>query len=280
MRSGSRCAGGTRYGIPAPAILSLARTSRLAIVGSDTRNARAISAVVRPASVRSVSATRPSSGSAGWQQVKISRSRSSSIPLSSSGSFIGVGSSSASAATSASSSALPSRSRRSRSIARLRATVVSHAPGRRGTPSRGQRRSASANASCAHSSARSQSPVRLIRVATIAAPLLAERRRRPRVVRPASLRPRTVAPRSIPYAGDRVLGGHLDRLVEVGALEDVVAGDVLLGLGERAVGEHDLAVADADGRRVGRSTATGCPAGARRVRPSRSPTRSCPAACP
>ena len=49
------------------------------MVGSVTRNARAISAVVSPASVRSVSATRASSGSAGWQQVKISRSRSSAM---------------------------------------------------------------------------------------------------------------------------------------------------------------------------------------------------------
>jgi hypothetical protein len=46
-------------------ILPLARTRRLAIVGSATRKARAISAVVRPATVRSVSATRASSESAG-----------------------------------------------------------------------------------------------------------------------------------------------------------------------------------------------------------------------
>ena len=81
MRSGSRCAGGTRYGIPACWIFCLARTSRLAIVGSLARNARAISAVVSPASVRRVSATRASSDSAGWQQVNISRSRSSGTPL-------------------------------------------------------------------------------------------------------------------------------------------------------------------------------------------------------
>jgi hypothetical protein len=61
--------------------LALARTSRFAIVASDTRQARAISAVLRPASVRSVSATRASSDSAGWQQVNSSRSRSSAIPL-------------------------------------------------------------------------------------------------------------------------------------------------------------------------------------------------------
>ena len=63
--------------MPAALILRLARTSRWAIVGSGTRNARAISAVVRPPSVRSVSATCASVASAGWQQVKISSSRSS-----------------------------------------------------------------------------------------------------------------------------------------------------------------------------------------------------------
>ncbi len=170
MRSGSRCAGGTRYGIPARSILCLARTRRLAIVGSGMRNAFAISAVVRPASARSVSATRPSSGSAGWQQVKISRRRSSSISSASSNRS-GIASSWVSDCGSASRPACWSSSaerapRRSRSIARLPATVVNQAPGRCGIPSRGQRRSASANASCAQSSARSQFPVRLISVAT------------------------------------------------------------------------------------------------------------------
>ena len=47
--------------------------------------------------------------------------------------------------------------------------------------------------------------------------------------------------------GDRVLGRHLDRLVQVAGLDDVEAGDLLLGLGERAVGDQHLAVADAGG---------------------------------
>jgi len=47
------------------------------MVVSCTRKARAISATVRPATMRNVSATRVSIASAGWQQVKISRSRSS-----------------------------------------------------------------------------------------------------------------------------------------------------------------------------------------------------------
>ena len=49
------------------------------MVGSDTRNARAISAVESPPTRRSVSATRLSAGRPGWQHVKISRSRSSGI---------------------------------------------------------------------------------------------------------------------------------------------------------------------------------------------------------
>ena len=44
---------------------------------SGTRKARAISSVVRPPRVRSVSATWASSASAGWQQVKMSSRRSS-----------------------------------------------------------------------------------------------------------------------------------------------------------------------------------------------------------
>ena len=49
----------------------MARTMRWAIVGSGTRKARAISSVVRPPSRRSVSATRASAESTGWQAVKI-----------------------------------------------------------------------------------------------------------------------------------------------------------------------------------------------------------------
>ncbi len=58
--------------------------------------------------------------------------------------------------------------RRIRSIARLRAVVVSQASGWSGTPVSGHFASARAKASCAHSSARSQSPpVNRIMVATI-----------------------------------------------------------------------------------------------------------------
>ena len=50
---------------------------------TGTRNARAISSVVRPPSRRSVSATRASGASTGWQVVKTSRSRSSPMKSSS-----------------------------------------------------------------------------------------------------------------------------------------------------------------------------------------------------
>ena len=69
----------------ASAIFRLALVSRFAMAGSATRNARAISAVLSPPSVRRVSATRAAGSSAGWQQVKISRSRSSGIVLSGAG---------------------------------------------------------------------------------------------------------------------------------------------------------------------------------------------------
>ena len=63
----------------------MARVTRAAMVGSETRNACAISTVVSPHTSRRVSATWASLASAGWQQVKISRSLSSGITSSSSG---------------------------------------------------------------------------------------------------------------------------------------------------------------------------------------------------
>ena len=71
-RSGSAASRGTAKGMPASRILRLARTRRCGIVVSETRKARAISGVCRPPTSRRVSATRASSASAGWQQVKIS----------------------------------------------------------------------------------------------------------------------------------------------------------------------------------------------------------------
>src|SRR5438132_826480 len=83
-RPGRSASFGIRYGILASRILPLARTSRWAMVGSGTRKARAISAVVSPPRSRSVSATWATRASAGWQQVKIRRSLSSCTAPSSS----------------------------------------------------------------------------------------------------------------------------------------------------------------------------------------------------
>src|SRR5262249_1640684 len=47
-------------------------------------------------------------------------------------------------------------------------------------------------------------------------------------------------------AGGRDFGGPLDRLVDVAAVEDVVARELLPGLRERAVGQHGLAPFEAD----------------------------------
>src|SRR6266567_3216442 len=73
---------GTSKGTRASLRVRLARTMRWATVGSGTRNARAISSVVRPPSKRSVSATRASVERTGWQAVNTRRRRSS--PMSSS----------------------------------------------------------------------------------------------------------------------------------------------------------------------------------------------------
>ena len=68
---------GTSKLSPAFPIVLLARTMRWAIVTSLDRKARAISSVVRPPTTRSVSATRASAESTGWQAVKMRPSSSS-----------------------------------------------------------------------------------------------------------------------------------------------------------------------------------------------------------
>ena len=121
-------------------IFFLARVTRAAIVGSETRKAWAISAVVSPQTSRRVSATWASRARAGWQQVKTRRSRSSGITSSSPGAGAGGDEPATGGTGSTSSGSLPRRvcSRRSASMARRRAAVVSQAPGLRGTPCRDQ----------------------------------------------------------------------------------------------------------------------------------------------
>ena len=151
---------GTRNGMFAALILAFARVMRRAIVVSGTRNARAISSTVRPPSSRSVRATRASAGSAGWQQVKISRRRSSSTSP--------VGSCGVSSVIMSAAWCLVSRrdSRRMRSMAWWVAVVVSQPPGFGGMPSVGHCSTAASRASPAASSAMSRSPKRLASEAT------------------------------------------------------------------------------------------------------------------
>ena len=146
--------------MPAPRIFRFARTSRCAIAGSETRNACAISPVVRPPTSRSVSATRLSAASAGWQHVNTSASRSSG-----------------------SRSRRPPRLEAPEPADELRlllegllsADAVDGAvaggrddpgAGRLRYPVAGQRSSAVANASCTASSASSRSPRTRVRIAT------------------------------------------------------------------------------------------------------------------
>ena len=201
-RASSSAPRGTSKGTSASRRVRFARTSRCAIVASLTRKARAISGVASPPSSRSVSATRASRGSTGWQQVKIRPSRSS--PTSSS---TATSNSERSIAirmptSRASSSCLRSRVvwRRARSIARFLAVAISQAPGLSGTPDSGQRSSAATSASWARSSARPTSRTIRANPATrradsirqtasiawlVAAPLIAVRPSRPLPGRPA-----------------------------------------------------------------------------------------------
>ena len=64
-RVGRASVDGTRKGTRAALILAFARVIRCPIAVSCTRKARAISGTVRPPTIRSVSATRASSASAG-----------------------------------------------------------------------------------------------------------------------------------------------------------------------------------------------------------------------
>ena len=122
-RSESAWPAGISNGMPVSLILTLARERRRFIVSSETRNARAISSVVRPPTARRISATWASSASAGWQQVKTNSSRSSPITVSSSSSMVASGTSSRCSLRAS------VRSRRIRSIARLRAVTISQPAG-------------------------------------------------------------------------------------------------------------------------------------------------------
>src|SRR6266852_4357974 len=274
-RSGSSWSRGTRYGIRASLILRLARTSRWAMAGSPIRKARATSSVLRPPSSRRVSATWASRARAGWQQVKISRSRSSGTgPTSCAPGLCGC-----SSTANSWSSSRPRASRRSRSIAHRRAVVVIQPPGFGGRSSRGQRRSASANASWTASSAISIYPKTRIRAATDRP--YSSRKTRPIVASStpvgASPAPSTPFPsptdRSVMRSGLLGVpeGADLDRHaddrarfgrpaqsgIKIVSLDDVEAGQVLLRLHERTVRRQRFARRHPDHRghvRLGQTT--------------------------
>jgi hypothetical protein len=121
-------------GAPESRIVAFARLIRWAIVDSGTKNARAISAVVRPPTARSVSASCDAPDSAGWQQRKSSVSVSSSSGAVSSGpaAWSASGGSRAAAVASRRSRA---RSARSWSVMRRDATAISQPLGLSGMPS-------------------------------------------------------------------------------------------------------------------------------------------------
>jgi hypothetical protein len=140
---------GNWNGTPELWMRCLARLIRCAIVDSGTRNADAISAVVRPPTARSVRAIAELGVSAGWQH-RNSSSRVSSWSTTDGG--VPVSSSPVSSSRRRRASSL-----RQMLIRRRAATVTNHASGLSGTPFTGQSRAAASSASWTASSALSKS---------------------------------------------------------------------------------------------------------------------------
>src|SRR6266436_19856 len=252
-RSAIRSGGGTSYGIRASWIFRLARTSRCATVGSGTRKARAISGVASPPRVLSVSATCASRFSAGWQQVKISRSRSSGYFIATSS--VPSGCPRRDVSTSYKSESCFSMrvfSLRTASISLRCATAVIQAPGFSGVPLLGQVAKADANASCMASSARSKEPESRIKVAMIR-PDSSRNTDSTEVLASAICRTnRTTILRLLSPDWKRSNGSNLDatfsaaanqrdfrgppdRFIQILAVQNVIAGKLFLGFRERAV---------------------------------------------
>src|SRR5579875_2957963 len=235
-RSSSRF--GTTNGMWAALIFALARVIRCPTVASLVKKARAISGTVSPATSRRVRAKRASVPSAGWQQVKISRSWSSSTA--------GVGCGSGWCMRASACLAWRCDSRRSRSMALRDAVVISQPPGLGGIRSR-QAVTAARTASPAASSATSRSPKRRASEATTrghssrkTSSIISGRSRRERAnldLAPARLGP---------------LGGQFEGDVQVGGVDDPEPTDPLLGLEVRPVGEDRLVARTVDHRGGGR----------------------------
>ena len=145
-------------GSPQAFRVALARLIRWAMVGSGTRNAVAISRVVRPPTARSVSGMAAPGVSEGWQHMNMRISVSSwSVPSSP-----GTG---PAGAFSDHEAASASRRRRASSlrywsVSRRAATRISQPSGLSGVPSPGHRVAAASSASWTASSAAAKSPDR------------------------------------------------------------------------------------------------------------------------
>src|SRR5580658_468401 len=232
----------------AVAILDLARTRRLAMVGSGTNKARAMASTSRRASVRKAKATWASRLRAGWQQVKIRRSMSSRSSLS-----VSIALTTSSISSFARS--LPHRnaavslsgladSRLRRSSALRRATTVSQARGFSGIPEVGQAPRAAIVASERASSATDRSPNWRTRVPSTLGPSSLSTLTRASAASTAGRlgvvwRDRAKLDLAPPSGRDLDRPG--DRLVKIGRLQHEVAGQDLFCLGVRTVGQHHVA---------------------------------------
>src|SRR5262245_6252508 len=242
-------------------IFALARTMRWASVGGAVRKARAISSVVKPHTSRRVSAIWASGGRAGWQQVKIRRSRSSAM----SSAPPGVSRLASASRRSASSDCEASNRARRRmaSMALCRPAETSHARGLAGVPSRGHCSTAAAKASCSASSARSKPPSRRMSVASTRRD--SDRYTAATTSRASSIEGSLMRGSSRPGSSSsgvrqlqngpdlddtdargRKSRGDLACLVDVLGLDEKEAPELLLRLGEGAVGRGDLAAVDPD----------------------------------
>src|SRR5690606_28914074 len=136
------------------------------------------------------------------------------------------------------------------SMARRLATVSNHAPGLRGTLSTSQRSSALTSASCSASSANSKSPSWLISAARTR-PCSS---RKVRSIRDAAVIPLPVRLVGRPQRADlyravvrkRDLRRPRNRLVEVFAVQQEVAAQLLVCFDERPISDQRLAVAHPD----------------------------------
>src|SRR5690606_5170567 len=218
-RAGRSACRGTSNGTPASARVRLAREIRCPIVAVGTRNARAISSVLSPPTMRRVSAARDWRGSTGWQATNTSARMSSPtapalpdavpgtpVPASPTGSATSPAPARGSVASRAYLSWRP-RSRRMVSIALRRATVISQAAGLSGTPSSGHCCSALANASWAMSSASPTSRTRRVSATTTLADSIRQT---------ASTVRRTSIPASVACTGSAVTVPGADLLAEPG----------------------------------------------------------------